>query len=351
MTDRSTQTSNAAPRERPQQGAALRVSIITPVYNARPYLPATWRSLRRQTFTDWEWVVSDDGSTDGSREWLEKLAARDPRVRFLEGSHQRRAAAANRAVRHARANILCLLDADDIWHPEKLQRQIEFLDKNKHYDLSHTWAREFWSRDLQLPHGTPTPIVWPRIDTPPDPIHHLLAVGQPFCVSSLAIRRAAWDALGGMNENLLAHDDLEFLLRALQHHSIGRTPGYLVKYRLSLSAMSSKPNPEKVLRLHRELQCSEIRKHSAWNKYLANYHLKLAEHAMEGRLPQSPRSLLAKALWHNPMAKNRWPLLPLLLLPRRCMLPVYKALKRLQARLFSGKVTAHHMAGSWTPGS
>lgn len=323
-----------------------RVSIITPVYNARKYLPATWRSIRRQTFTDWEWVVSDDGSTDGSREWLEKLAARDDRVHLTDGPPGGRPSVPrNRSMRAARGEFLALLDADDLWHRRKLQRQVEHLDRHPDVGITWSWVREFLDTtagDTSLP-----PLVWPRVTNPPDPLHHLLSVGLSFCTSSWMIRRETITRVGPLNESLPAHDDLEFMIRAAMKIRIDRTSGVLVAYRITPDAISSRPNPEKVLRLHEALLELDLSDHPAWKTYLANHHLKLAEHAMAGVYPASPRRHLVRSLLANPMIPKRWPLIPLLLLPSAWIPAVYQRMKQGQKALLPGKTTAHHMVDGW----
>ncbi len=104
------------------------VSVVTPVWNAAATLAATVASVRAQTFPDWEMLLVDDGSTDGSRALAEALAAADPRIRVLaQGSNTGAAAARNRAIRAARGRYIAFLDADDLWRPEKLARQVPVL--------------------------------------------------------------------------------------------------------------------------------------------------------------------------------------------------------------------------------
>ena len=105
------------------------VSVITPARNAAATLPATLASVAAQTLPDWEMLVADDGSTDGTAEIAAAAAARDPRVRPLPGPHQGAAAARNRAIRAARGRYIAFLDADDRWRPEKLARQVAFMER------------------------------------------------------------------------------------------------------------------------------------------------------------------------------------------------------------------------------
>ena len=99
------------------------LSVVTPVYQAAKHLPDTYKCLCRQTFTEWEWVVVDDGSTDGSLFMLQKWADSDERIRVYE---QRNSGAAklprDRAVYHAKGKFVVMLDADDLWSDDYLQK-------------------------------------------------------------------------------------------------------------------------------------------------------------------------------------------------------------------------------------
>ena len=104
------------------------VSVITPVWNAAATLAATVASVRAQSFADWEMLIVDDGSTDGSRALAERLAAEEPRLRLLGWERNRGAAAArNAGIRASRGRFLAFLDADDLWYPEKLAVQIGYM--------------------------------------------------------------------------------------------------------------------------------------------------------------------------------------------------------------------------------
>jgi teichuronic acid biosynthesis glycosyltransferase TuaG len=101
------------------------VSIVTPVWNAAATLAEAAASAQAQTFADWEMLIVDDGSTDGSRALAERLAAADPRLRVLGWAANRGAAAArNAGLRAARGRVVAFLDADDRWLPPKLERQL-----------------------------------------------------------------------------------------------------------------------------------------------------------------------------------------------------------------------------------
>jgi teichuronic acid biosynthesis glycosyltransferase TuaG len=118
------------------------VSVITPVWNAAATLLETVASVRAQTRPDWELILVDDGSTDGSRALAESLAVADPRIRLLGWAGNRGAAAArNAGIRAARGRFIAFLDADDLWRPEKLARQIGLMEAEGHPFTFSAYAR------------------------------------------------------------------------------------------------------------------------------------------------------------------------------------------------------------------
>lgn len=103
------------------------VSIITPAYKASGTIGATIQSVLAQTYSHWELLIGEDCSPDDTREVVASWAASDPRVRLITlPENGGPAAARNAAIAHARGRWLAFLDADDLWLPEKLSRQLEF---------------------------------------------------------------------------------------------------------------------------------------------------------------------------------------------------------------------------------
>jgi teichuronic acid biosynthesis glycosyltransferase TuaG len=105
-----------------------RVSIITPMFNAARWLPETLASVRAQSLTDWEHLIVDDGSTDGSPAIVEAASRADGRIRLLRAPcHLGPSEARNLAIDSARGRFLAFLDADDLWLPEKLALSVEAM--------------------------------------------------------------------------------------------------------------------------------------------------------------------------------------------------------------------------------
>jgi teichuronic acid biosynthesis glycosyltransferase TuaG len=104
------------------------VSIVTPVYNSAPYLAAMIQSVVLQTYTNWEHILVDDGSKDNSVEIIKNLAATEPRIKLLHlPGNQGSGPARNIAIEAAKGKYIAFLDSDDIWHPEKLEKHVTFM--------------------------------------------------------------------------------------------------------------------------------------------------------------------------------------------------------------------------------
>src|SRR6266850_1442026 len=108
-------------------------TVLLPVHNAENYVGQAVESVLRQTFADFELLLLNDGSTDGSLAVLEKIAIRDKRCRIHSWSNVGLAETLNRGLALARGDFIIRMDADDICRPERFERQISFLESNAAY--------------------------------------------------------------------------------------------------------------------------------------------------------------------------------------------------------------------------
>lgn len=105
------------------------VSIIMPCYNTAKFIPASIRSVQAQTYENWELIIVDDRSTDNSVEAVKSFD--DPRIRLLQNERNSGAALSrNYALREARGKWIAFLDSDDLWMPEKLEKQVGFMESH-----------------------------------------------------------------------------------------------------------------------------------------------------------------------------------------------------------------------------
>ena len=106
------------------------ISVVIPAHNAAATLDATANSVRGQTHEQLEILIVDDGSTDGTLEIARRHAEQDPRVRVITQPNGGVASARNRGLAEASTELVALVDADDVWHPEKIERQLRVIEKN-----------------------------------------------------------------------------------------------------------------------------------------------------------------------------------------------------------------------------
>lgn len=108
------------------------VSIIVPCYNMEHFIADTIMSVKRQTFSNWELLIVDDVSVDNTVPVIEKFCADDNRIHLaVNEQHTGIAPSRNKAINMAKGRFLAFLDADDVWHPEKLERQLKFMQEQK----------------------------------------------------------------------------------------------------------------------------------------------------------------------------------------------------------------------------
>jgi len=193
-----------------------RVSVVTPVYNRAETLPRTIDSVLEQTFEDFKYLIVDDASTDDTPEVV--AAYDDPRVEYLRHeTNRRQAAARNTAIERAEGEYLAFVDSDDEWHPEKLERQVDCLDgRDEEWlgvycdstTLRNSPLKEFVT-DL-FPYEI-------RKEGSEELMRDILAMqGNISAGSSLLVRTEAARAIGGFDETMPRHEDIDFVLRLLR---------------------------------------------------------------------------------------------------------------------------------------
>jgi len=133
-----------------------RVTVVTAAYNAAPYIAETIESVLAQTFTDFEYVVVDDGSTDGTADIVSRHV---PRITLVRQENAGAGAARNRGIELAKGDYVAILDADDVWAPYKLERQVAAMDRDLSAGVCYTNATSITADGSTLealmvpPHG------------------------------------------------------------------------------------------------------------------------------------------------------------------------------------------------------
>jgi glycosyltransferase involved in cell wall biosynthesis len=185
-------------------GRAPAVSIVMPVRDAAATLPATLRSIRRQTLVDFEIIAVDDGSVDGSLEVLRAEALADPRIVVLAGPAHGIVAALRAGLAAARAPLIARMDADDVMHPRRLEWQVAALAADPGLAVIAGQAVAF--PRAAVSDGTRAYLAWQnRVLTPVD-VRAEIYVEAPFVHPSVIIRRAALAAVGGYRDGPFPED-------------------------------------------------------------------------------------------------------------------------------------------------
>ncbi len=210
------------------------VSVIVPTYNDAVRLPRAVASMTAQTFTDWELIIVDDGSTDATRSVAEAMADGDPRIRAISIAHAGPGAARNVAIASARGRWIALLDSDDYAAPERLERQLAFAAAHPSVGLIGSHARRVASNGRAWGTWAPGPQTIEAFRGKRDAGELVY-----FVHSSVLVRRELMVAVGGYPEDYPTGEDTAlYNLRLAQHTDMLTLPEPLVSHEMSPNSVS-----------------------------------------------------------------------------------------------------------------
>ncbi len=205
------------------------VSVVMPVYNAERYLGESVDSILGQTFQDWELLLVDDKSRDGSPELATQYAARDPRIRAIRlDTNGGSVRARNIGIAEARGKYYAVQDSDDISLPDRLQLQVDFLERNP--ELAVVGAASLIMDENGEVYASRT------YPSDPEQVKKSAILANPFAHSATVVRMEVLKKLGGYP--VLAYkasDDYCLWLRLLSQYPGSNLPEFLLKYRLFAS--------------------------------------------------------------------------------------------------------------------
>lgn len=208
------------------------VSVAMSVHNDAPYLGEAIDSILAQTFADFEFLIIDDGSTDGSRDIILAAAARDERVRPILQKNRGLVASLNRLLGEARAPLVARMDGDDVSMPERFAAQVAFLRANPDHGVVGSWAACV-DEDGTPRAGGEKPLSHPEMLA-------LLETGPLFCHPSVIMRRDLVLAAGGYRAAYRHCEDYDLWLRLAGITRLANLRDRLVRYRQSESQVSSR---------------------------------------------------------------------------------------------------------------
>jgi glycosyltransferase involved in cell wall biosynthesis len=250
----------------------LTTTVVMPAYNTARYIRQAIESALAQTVRDFELIVVDDGSTDGTAEIVEEFAQRDARVRLIRQPNQGIGAARNTAMAHGSGCWFALLDSDDLWFPTYLAEQFAVITRRP--DLAVLSANAL---NLGGPNdGRPYQNAFYPHEIQHVSLLELIRREDAVCILSM-FRREVVDTIGGFDTDLRSSEDYDFWLRAaVAGFRIGFNPKPLGAYRRrtdSVSADEARMLEAIVIPLERVRQICECRPdiHEAAGRQLARF--------------------------------------------------------------------------------
>ncbi len=213
------------------------MSVIIPAYNAEAFIEATLASVLSQTYTNIEVLVVDDGSRDRTAEIVQAVAERDRRVRLLPSSNQGVAAARNLAIDHSVGEYIAPLDADDIWYPQKLDKQVDcFSMAGPEVGLVYAWSTRI-DENGQLTGG------YNASDVEGEACLSLAYSNFVGNASAPLIQRSCLERVGGYDSRYREYDaqgleDHDLYMRISEHYRFGVVRDFLIGYRQIQGSLS-----------------------------------------------------------------------------------------------------------------
>lgn len=200
-----------------------RVSVVLPAYNEERHIRRSVCSILTQTFSNFELILLDDGSSDRTWEIMQEFS--DPRIRKEKLGRMGFTKALNHGLRIARGEYIARMDADDESLPERLERQVAFLDSNPDISiLGTTYYRYDGIRNERYIR------CFPQAN---QDIRRALALGIPICHGSVMFRSTVIERVGGYNENMVSQSDWELWLRAASYFkfaNLGPPPVHIYRF-------------------------------------------------------------------------------------------------------------------------
>lgn len=212
------------------------VSVIIPTYNRAHYLPQAIESVLSQSFTDFEIIVIDDGSTDDTEAVIQPFLV-DDRLQYVKQPNAGVAAARNAGMRLAQGRYLAFLDSDDWFLPGKLKKQVAYMAANPHIALSYT---AYFAFDDITQKQTPRSVH--------KTYYHRMFSDCPVFTSTVMLRRKVWKAVGELDTTMRLAEDIDYWIRIAHHYPLGHITEMLTGFRLHPGNHDRDPNT--ILKAH-----------------------------------------------------------------------------------------------------
>lgn len=203
------------------------VSVLMPNYNGEHFLPQSIKSVLNQSFSDFEFIVVDDGSMDGSWEIIQKFSEEDGRLIAIRNEKNLRICQTlNRGLEKARGKYIARMDSDDVAHPDWLEKLVAFMEKEENKKVGVCGANFFIIDEKDNRTGKK---VFPETDRE---CREAFWFRNPFAHNTVIIRRECFSEFGGYDEEFIYAEDLELWMRFAQKYELHNLQEFLVDYRI-----------------------------------------------------------------------------------------------------------------------
>lgn len=220
------------------------VSILLPAYNSQLYIEQAVQSMLAQTYRDFEFIIIDDGSTDGTTDILRKLGQLDNRIRLIVRPNKGLTPTLIEGVGLSRAPLIARMDADDVSLPDRLEKQVAYMG-------AHRECVAVGGQVVAIdPDGDPIkswnrPVNHEEIDA-----HHMAGNGAGIFHPAALIRREALERAGGYRADFEPAEDFDLWLRLAEIGRLANLPETVLYYRLHLQSISRTRTAQQFERLH-----------------------------------------------------------------------------------------------------
>ena len=206
------------------------VSVITPTYNRADFLPAAISSVLAQTYGDFELIVVDDGSVDDTCGVI-KPFLEDKRVRYFYQENQGQSFARNYALAQSSGELIAFLDSDDVWCPDKLEKQIRAFEAHPEADIVHG--------DEAMINERGAVISRKNMRRYSGCITRQLLADNSVSITTALVKRRCFDEMGGFDTSVGVADDYDLWLRFSAKYRFFYEPGIVAFYRVMADQISS----------------------------------------------------------------------------------------------------------------
>ncbi|NET06155.1 MAG: glycosyltransferase [Merismopedia sp. SIO2A8] len=207
------------------------ISVIIPAYNASKTILETIQSIQAQTFSDFELIVINDGSTDGTLDLLSQIT--DPRLKVFSYDNGGLPVARNRGIIQSSGEFISFIDADDLWKPDKLELQLEALKQHPEAGVAYSWTAFINEKSEFL-------YAWEPLFFDGDVYSQLLVRNFISSGSNILVRRELIESVGEFDPSLKSVEDWDYYLRLAARCPFVLVPKYQILYRRSSQSMTSK---------------------------------------------------------------------------------------------------------------